>query len=136
MSYYPYYEMNQLIPLEARDRELERMWEDLEDVPMNPDTECIEEPFMHFPAGTSREDLWRWFDQRHSMGVYYLLYGAEIDRVKVKRLFELGEMCDDCESKYCAYCEDGICKFPLVRGRKPEITEEDGCAEGVIETGW
>lgn len=61
--------------LRERDEELERLWNDFSDIPMNPDTEKIEEPFMDFPAGTDREDIWHWFDERHSKGVVYLLYG-------------------------------------------------------------
>lgn len=30
---------------------------------------------MDFPAGTHREDIWHWFDERHSKGVTYLMYG-------------------------------------------------------------
>ena len=47
---------------------------------MDPETECIEEPFLGFPAGTNREELWHWFDKRHSKGVAYLLYRDGIDR--------------------------------------------------------
>ena len=70
--------------LEERDRLLENYWTKLEDVPMNPETERIEECFFNyprfdgdyyfsFPAGTDRLDIWRWFDERHSKGVAYLL---------------------------------------------------------------
>ncbi|MCI9258461.1 hypothetical protein [Acutalibacter sp.] len=30
-----------------------------------------------FPADTFREDVWHWFDDRHSKGVSYLMYGGE-----------------------------------------------------------
>lgn len=30
-----------------------------------------------FPAGTEREEIWHWFDERHPKGVAYLLYGEE-----------------------------------------------------------
>ena len=56
------------------DWELERKWEEFGDVPMNPETECIEEPFLDFPAGTHREEIWHWFDEQHSNGVHWLLY--------------------------------------------------------------
>ncbi len=59
------------------DQEIERLWLEFEDVPMNPETECMDMKFMHFPEGTSREDIWHWFDKRHSKGVHYLLYGCE-----------------------------------------------------------
>ena len=63
--------------LAERDAALEKLWAELEDVPMNPETECLETPFLNFPVGTFREDIWHWFDERHSKGVAYLLYHAE-----------------------------------------------------------
>lgn len=59
----------------VRDKALEDLWEQLTDVPMNAETECIEEPFIHFPEGTHREEIWRWFDTQHSKGVAYLMCG-------------------------------------------------------------
>lgn len=58
----------------ARDAALEEAWDDFADVPMDPETECIEEPFLFFKAGTHREEIWHWFDEHHSKGVYWLLY--------------------------------------------------------------
>ena len=62
--------------LAERDTALEKLWEEFGDVPMNPETECMESPILDFPAGTFREDIWRWFDERHSKGVAYLMYGG------------------------------------------------------------
>lgn len=56
------------------DAKAEKLWDEFTDVPMNPDTECIEEDFYIWPKGTFREDIWHWFDNNHSQGVYYLLY--------------------------------------------------------------
>jgi len=67
--------------LRDRDKQLEELWAQFGDVPMNPETECIEENFLCFPCGTEREDIWHWFDQRHSKGVAYLLYGGTEDYV-------------------------------------------------------
>lgn len=53
----------------------ECLWKRFEDVPMNPETEEIETEFLGFPAGTHREEIWHWFDGKHSKGVAYLLYG-------------------------------------------------------------
>lgn len=72
--------------LEERDQALESVWHEFADVPMNPDTERMEEPFLDFPAGTPREDIWHWFDERHSKGVAYLLYGQEAGDVELKPL--------------------------------------------------
>ncbi len=55
------------------DAELESMWHEFGDVPMNPETECIELPWYIFPVGTYREDIWHWFDERYSTGVAGLM---------------------------------------------------------------
>lgn len=67
--------MGEMKTMRERDIELEKLWKQFGDLPMDPDTEKIEEPFLSFPAGTDREDIWHWFDERHSKGVVYLLYG-------------------------------------------------------------
>lgn len=56
------------------DAYIEELWRQFSDIPMDPVTERMEEPFLHFPANTEREDIWHWFDENHSKGVYYLLY--------------------------------------------------------------
>lgn len=60
----------------TRDAVLEEIWQQLTDVPMNPETECLEAPFYDWTTGTHREEIWHWFDERHSKGVAYLLYGG------------------------------------------------------------
>lgn len=60
-----------------RDSEIEALWQAFSDVPMNPETEKTEAPFLGFPVGTDREDIWHWFDERHSKGVAWLLYEHE-----------------------------------------------------------
>lgn len=60
--------------IHLKDSKVEKLWDKFVDVPMNPETECIEEDFYIWPNGTYREDIWRWFDANHSKGVYYLLY--------------------------------------------------------------
>ena len=39
------------------------LWHKLEDIPVDAD-ECIEEPFMKFPIGTDKFEIWHWFDER------------------------------------------------------------------------
>lgn len=63
--------------LAARDAKLEQLWDDLTDVPLDPVTECIEEAFYCWPAGTDRLDIWHWFDDRYSKGIAALLYKIE-----------------------------------------------------------
>lgn len=62
---------------EYTDAELEKLWEAFGDVPMNPETEVMAADFLHFPKGTHREDIWKWFDGKHSKGVIFLLYKGD-----------------------------------------------------------
>lgn len=116
--------------LADRDAQLEAMWHNLTDVPMDPDTEKMEEAFMGWPAGTERDEIWRWFDQRHSKGVAYLLYGGAEDYVpETKRLYGLNKLCFECESSSCQFNHGGECRFALVHERKPRINDIDGCID-------
>ena len=67
----------------ARDdrvKQAKEHWLEFDDVPMNPETECIEAPFLHFPAGTHREEIWNWFEEYYRVPVYDLLY--DFDNIK------------------------------------------------------
>lgn len=50
-----------------------QLWLEFGDVPMNPITECIEEDWNQFPAGTFREDIWHWFENNFNIGVAQLM---------------------------------------------------------------
>lgn len=120
--------LGEIESLHDRDRELEELWAELTDVPMDPDTERLEEPFMDFPAGTDRETIWHWFDERYSQGVAHLLYGDGNDRTdQIARLVYLKQLCFDCESTDCQFNHDGQCRFALVHEAKPSISDERGC---------
>lgn len=56
------------------DKELEHLWSEFGDIPMNPETEEIEEEFLFFPIGTHREEIWYWFDEEYPKGVIGLMY--------------------------------------------------------------
>ena len=48
--------------------ELNSLWYDLGDVPTTyegDDVDCIELPFLHFPVGTHREEIWHWFESQN-----------------------------------------------------------------------
>lgn len=58
-------------------KELQELWDKLGDIPVNNDDE-IEEDFLNFPAGTSKFDVWHWFDERCPNGVAEdLMYNEE-----------------------------------------------------------
>lgn len=116
--------------LKERDKRLEQLWAEFADVPMNPETEKMEEPFLHFPARTDREEIWHWFDERHSKGVVYLLYGTE-PKYSFKNMAPLvhaQSLCTECDAEHCVFNPGGICKAPFVIGRTPSLSD-DGCAD-------
>lgn len=122
--------LHEIETLDDRDDELDELWRQFGDVPMNPYTERIESPFLEWKAGTAREEIWRWFDQRYSKGVAYLMYGEAEDFVaESKQLYRLKKMCDECESNTCQFNHDGECRFALVHERKPDIVPDDGCRD-------
>lgn len=57
------------------DEELISLWNILGEVAINDDDE-IEEDFLGFKAGTNREIIWKWFDERYSGGVVSLMRDA------------------------------------------------------------
>lgn len=60
-----------------RDAAVEELWDNLTDVPIDPETEELDEPYYIWPKGTDKEDIWHWFDEHHSKGVAYLLGFAD-----------------------------------------------------------
>ena len=133
-AYYEAYLIERMEPniatLQERDTELERLWAEFADVPMDPETEEMEEPFLHFPAGTNREEIWHWFDERHSKGVVYLLYGTE-PKYSLKNMAPLvraQSLCCECDCETCVFNPKGICMVPFVTGNAPGLSE-DGCTD-------
>ena len=55
---------------------LQELWKRFEGVPVNNDDE-IEEDFMNFEAGTSKFDVWHWFDERCPNGLAIDLMGEK-----------------------------------------------------------
>lgn len=36
------------------------------------------------------------------------------------------QMCEECMSEYCVWNPGGICMYPIVYGKRPDL-DEDGC---------
>lgn len=53
------------------------LWADFADVPMNPETEQIEQKWGSFAAGTHREEIWHWFEEQFGVSVGKDLMGKE-----------------------------------------------------------
>lgn len=56
---------------------LEDLWKTLTDVPMNPETEDMDEDWFIFPKGTNRESIWYWFDEQHSKGIGWMMENVD-----------------------------------------------------------
>ena len=55
---------------------IRRLWGEFGDVPMNPETETLEEHWHCFPAGIFREKVWEWFEETFDLNVVEnLMYG-------------------------------------------------------------
>lgn len=64
------------------DREIEKVWDDLSNVPFIEDEEkrlILDCDWRNYPKGTDRDEIWHDFDKAHSKGVNYLLYDYESD---------------------------------------------------------
>lgn len=127
-------------PQAEKDRELERLWEELSDIPFDENESgelILAAPWHGFPAHTEREEIWHWFDEGHSKGVAYLLYGTKPAEAKTAAknaasLVALENRCFECMAEQCAFNPHGICRFPMVYGVLPEMTEEDGCLDMLL----
>lgn len=70
----------------ARYNHIKKLWQEFGDIPMDPETECLESEFIPcaingtalywFPSGTHREDIWYWFEEEFNLSVAEdLMYG-------------------------------------------------------------
>ena len=62
-----------------QDSQIENIWDELANVPFDeanvPGDMVLAEHWRGFPKGTDREAIWKFFDENHSKGVAFLLYG-------------------------------------------------------------
>ncbi|MBR3645021.1 MAG: hypothetical protein IKN54_01250 [Lachnospiraceae bacterium] len=73
--------------LQIKDYQLEKLWEELEDIPFVTNSEGVlvldtEKAWNGFKPGTSREKIWQYFDNNHTKGVAYLVNEYEPDKTK------------------------------------------------------
>lgn len=57
------------------DAQILQLWWLFDDIPINIADEIMDD-FLGFEAGTSRFEIWKWFDQHYSKGVYSLVYNG------------------------------------------------------------
>lgn len=54
-------------------KECTTLWNEFEDIPMNPYREEIEQEWNGFPKGTHREEIWHWFEKHYNISVTELI---------------------------------------------------------------
>lgn len=54
---------------------IKNLWLEFGDIPMDPCTECIDEEWNGFAAGTHREEIWEWFEDVYGISVAKDLMG-------------------------------------------------------------
>ena len=65
------------------------LWAQLGDIPIFTEDEegdCPESialPFLHFPVGTPREDIWHWFEEVFPVTVHELMYGGPASKTRM-----------------------------------------------------
>lgn len=71
--------------VKEQDEYIEKVWEEFEDVLFIEDEESddscklvLASDWHNFCAGTTRDEIWRWFDQKHSKGLHWLMYGDTV----------------------------------------------------------
>lgn len=125
--------------LQERDAVLESLWKQLDDIPMNPETEELEDAFLHFPAGTNRLEVWHWFDDRYSKGVSFLLYGIQADgrRCEIVRDIQkqndiedvqsyIDQLTDDEIQQECQTDRKTLCKLvPTAAAKMRKLIDDD-----------
>jgi len=47
---------------------IQKLWEDFGNTPID-DEDCIEQSWNDFPKGTSRFDIWHWFENTFNISV-------------------------------------------------------------------
>lgn len=96
------------IKMNLQDKEMESLWEKLEDIPFIEDEDGrlildLAEPWHGFVPGTTKEEIWHYFDRNHSKGINYLMneYESktkELQEQSKKEGYEAGYLFDSDES--------------------------------------
>ena len=73
-----------LCKVDITDYEVEKLWNEFEDVLFieneNSGDSCnlvLSDNWQGWNNGTTRDTIWHWFDEHHSKGIHWLLYGTE-----------------------------------------------------------
>lgn len=58
-----------------KDTFLVALWNEFSNVPVDEDTDTIDDDFYLWDRGTDKMDIWHWFDNHHSLGLAIGLMG-------------------------------------------------------------
>lgn len=67
--------------IDNHDAEVEKLWDGLTNVPFDKREDgslYLSRDYGPFHKGDVREEIWHWFDEQYSRGMYYLLYKRKI----------------------------------------------------------
>lgn len=67
--FFKFYINNGRLTKEYYDNTLDKLWEELSDVPLDNTGEIIEDDFYIWKKGTLKEEIWHWFDERVQDGI-------------------------------------------------------------------
>lgn len=63
------HESDDSLPTKTSINFVKRLWWMFGNVPMDPETENLEEDWLLFPKGTNREEIWGWFEEKFDVSV-------------------------------------------------------------------
>jgi len=73
-------------------------------VPVNDDGIITEIQFLHFPAGTDREDIWHWFEDTFDISINNLMFKKNTGSKSTRSTYlEHSIICSDEGYCYCAF---------------------------------
>ena len=80
--------VDKIMDLTHRDKDIvsmkkkkaDELWEKFADIPIDPETERIEEPFTSFDIGTHKEKIWHWFEDTFDISVHELIYSDDKEK--------------------------------------------------------
>lgn len=59
------------------DNFLAALWDEFSNIPVDEDSDTIDDSFYIWKKGTDKTDIWHWFDNNHSLGLAVGLMGFE-----------------------------------------------------------
>ena len=62
--------------MKIKHKEARQLWKKLGDISID-NNDCITSPFLDFPKGTHREDIWHWFEEQYDISAHSLMFGKE-----------------------------------------------------------